>query len=250
MDHNDAHCREEVLLGGRLTGGVVRIGDTVRRPVKLQSLFVARLLTHLTHIGFDGAPRFLGRDEHDRDILSFIPGWVPAHFQQFENEQVWGAGQLLQRFHAATANTDLVEEGKVICHHDPGPNNVVSQDRRPRAFIDFDMAALGEPLEDIGYMAWTWCVSSRPDRSPSVCQAEQVRVLADAYGLTSLDRGKIIGAIIRQQELSIHFWKAYLVNDAGTVPTPPEEIQKRIDWTEHEIEYTKVNQTIFEQALR
>lgn len=176
--------------------------------MKPQSFFLARLLTHLTHIGFDGASRFLGRDEHDHDILSFIPGL------------------------------------------DPGPNNVVFQDRRPRAFIDFDMAAPGEPLEDIGYMAWTWCVSSRPDRSPSVCQAEQVRILADAYGLTSLGRGKIIRAIIRQQELYIHFWKAYLVNDAGTVPTPPEEIQKRIDWTEHEIAYTKVNQTIFEQALR
>ena len=250
MDHNDAYCREEVLLGGRLTVGVVRTGDTVRRPAKPQSLFVARLLTHLTHIGFDGAPRFLGRDEHDRDILSFIPGWVPARFQRFENEQVWVAGQLLQRFHAATANTDLVEEGKVICHHDPGPNNVVFQGGRPRAFIDFDMAAPGEPLEDIGYMAWTWCVSSRPDRGPSACQAEQVRILADAYGLTSLDRGRILRAIIRQQELNIHFWRAYLVDDAGTVPTPPEEIQKRIDWTKHEIAYTTVNHTIFEQALR
>jgi aminoglycoside phosphotransferase (APT) family kinase protein len=37
------------------------------------------------------------------------------------------------------------------CHHDPGPNNTVFRDGRPVALIDFDFAAVGDPLEDVGY---------------------------------------------------------------------------------------------------
>ncbi|MFF1916255.1 hypothetical protein ACFVYE_32640 [Streptomyces sp. NPDC058239] len=35
------------LTGGRITKGVVRVGDTVRRPVGPHSPFVHRLLRHL-----------------------------------------------------------------------------------------------------------------------------------------------------------------------------------------------------------
>ncbi|NGZ60687.1 MAG: aminoglycoside phosphotransferase family protein, partial [Nitrospira sp. LK265] len=48
------NAEEEILLGGRLTAGVLRIGDTVRRPVTSSSPFTARLLAHLANIGFDG----------------------------------------------------------------------------------------------------------------------------------------------------------------------------------------------------
>jgi len=67
--------------------------------MKTSSLFSTRLLVHLAHIGLDGAPRLLGRDDHNPGILSFIPGWVPANFQRFEDKQVWDAEQLLRRFH-------------------------------------------------------------------------------------------------------------------------------------------------------
>jgi len=41
---------------------VVRIGDTVRRPVGPHSPLVHALLAHLESVGFEGAPRFLGID--------------------------------------------------------------------------------------------------------------------------------------------------------------------------------------------
>ncbi|MGC3860229.1 hypothetical protein ACPSM1_08585 [Micromonospora chersina] len=41
---------EQPLAGGRLTAGVVRVGDTVRRPASPASGFVARLLAHLAGV--------------------------------------------------------------------------------------------------------------------------------------------------------------------------------------------------------
>jgi hypothetical protein len=72
------------LTGGRYTVGVVRVGDTVRRPATASSPFVRDLLLHLEGAGCACVPRHLGQDESVRDILSYIPGWVPAKFQYFE----------------------------------------------------------------------------------------------------------------------------------------------------------------------
>ena len=66
---------EEPLAGGMDNAGqVVRVGDTVRRPIKRSSQAVHTLLLHLESVGFDGAPRYLGSDERGREVLSFIRG--------------------------------------------------------------------------------------------------------------------------------------------------------------------------------
>jgi hypothetical protein len=67
--------REEALTGN-VTSGVVRIGDTVRRPVGPWTDTVDALLLHLHEVGFEGAPRPLGRDEQGRQVLEFIGGAV------------------------------------------------------------------------------------------------------------------------------------------------------------------------------
>ena len=54
---------ETPLAGGRVTQGVVRIGDTVRRPVSGDHALQHDLLKHLEQSGFTGAPRFLGLDD-------------------------------------------------------------------------------------------------------------------------------------------------------------------------------------------
>jgi hypothetical protein len=92
--------QEEVLVGGRLTGDIVKIGDTVRRPWKASSGVMAVLLEHLVARGFDGAPRYLGRDEVGRACLSYLPGEVPGKWmstQSFEAQQAFGQ-QVLRQF--------------------------------------------------------------------------------------------------------------------------------------------------------
>ena len=58
---------EIALGGGRVTPGVVRVGDTVRRPAKGNTPFVRILFAELAECGFDAAPRYLGRDEQGRE---------------------------------------------------------------------------------------------------------------------------------------------------------------------------------------
>ena len=70
------------LSGGNMSTGVVRAGDTVRRPAGPWTPAVHALLTHLHEAGFRGAPRPLGVDDRGREILTFVPGTVvwPGHF--------------------------------------------------------------------------------------------------------------------------------------------------------------------------
>ncbi|MGW7510125.1 phosphotransferase family protein [Streptomyces massasporeus] len=149
------------LSGGRITPGVVKVGNTVRRPAAASSPFVAELLRHLHRQGFTGAPRHLGFDAAGREILSYLPGWVPARFQHWTDPQVAAVGSLLRALHDATRGSHLAGRRPVVCHHDPGPNNTVFSEGVPVAFIDFDTAARATPLEDRGYVAWTWCISYR-----------------------------------------------------------------------------------------
>ena len=53
----------ELLIGDGVTQGIVRIGDTVRRPLRPFSLTVQAYLAHLRDAGFTGAPLPLGIDE-------------------------------------------------------------------------------------------------------------------------------------------------------------------------------------------
>jgi hypothetical protein len=66
---------EQSLAGGFVTA-VVRAGDTVRRAQPEDAGYVHAVLGWFEREGWDGAPRFLGTDELDREVLSFIDGHV------------------------------------------------------------------------------------------------------------------------------------------------------------------------------
>jgi hypothetical protein len=252
MSDGDFTGREEVpLTGGRLTMGVVRVGETVRRPAGPASDFMARLLTRLAEAGFQGTPAYLGRDERGRDIVTYLPGWVPMKWQRFTDEQVRLASALLSAFHDATRGSGLASSGQVVCHNDPGPNNVVFREGRPTAFIDFDMAAAGDPLEDLGYMAWSWCISSKPSRGPVHGQAAQVRMLAEGYDLGATGCRDIPDAILQRQVRSIAFWTAFRENlNLGCAsPTSPGKVDEILAWTRRELDFTREHLSIFADAL-
>ncbi|MFF0344259.1 phosphotransferase [Kribbella sp. NPDC004875] len=224
---------EEPLTGGRLTPGVVRVGDTVRRPASPRSHFVAELLKLLEDKGF--TPAYLGQDERGRDVFSYLHGWVPSRYQRWTDQQVAAAGALLRRFHDATRNTRLAADHPVVCHHDPGPTNFVFTDDLPAALIDFDLSAPGDPIDDLGYAAWTWCIASK--HNDPARQAHQVSVLANAYGLP-VD-APLIGAVLQRQLDNVQFW----------VDRPCDESAERIAWSYREHGFVQANRLLFERAL-
>jgi Ser/Thr protein kinase RdoA (MazF antagonist) len=229
------------LTGGRITKGVIRIGDTVRRPTSDKSAFMAELLHLLEQRGFTAAPRHLGQDDDGRDILTYLDGWVPARFQRWTDEQVAAVGVVLRQFHDATRGSRLAAHHPVVCHHDPSPTNLVFRDNLPAALIDFDTAEPGSPLEDLGYAAWTWCIASKyadPDR-----QAAQVRTLVDAYGLTAPLRAAVVDATLERQLRNARFW-----TETAAEATPAQRTT-RITWSRQEHTFTTTHRAVFEAAL-
>lgn len=197
--------KEILMTGGRITAGVVRLGETIRRPITTDRSQVHILLLHLEQQQFDGMPRFLGIDERNREVLSFLPGSVPSDLDHFDDEQLSAAAALLRRFHDATASLVPDEDSgaQVICHIDWGPPNAVFVDGLPTGIIDFDTIAPGLRLWDLGYSAFTWLDLGNPDYTGD----EQIRrlfVFAKGYGLKQCSAAAIAAyAVARQTALAV-----------------------------------------------
>jgi hypothetical protein len=175
---------EIALSGGISTPGVVRVGDTVRRPVTRDAAFVHGVLAHLEVRGVERVPRFLGIDDKGREVLTYISGTVPRRVGGFEKEQWLAAARLLRLFHDATVDCDLKGDCEVICHGDPGPGNCVFRNGMPFALIDFDQARPGRREEDVAYAAWTWLHIGNRSVAPEEQGANLVDFVA-AYDATS-----------------------------------------------------------------
>ncbi|MGH3166144.1 MAG: aminoglycoside phosphotransferase family protein, partial [Trebonia sp.] len=95
------------LAGGDVTEGVVRVGDTVRRPVGPHSPLVRALLSHLESAGFEGAPRFLGIDGSGREVLTYIEGEVAGRPRPpwiADEARLASVGRLVRAYDDASAS--------------------------------------------------------------------------------------------------------------------------------------------------
>lgn len=195
------------LRGGRTTQGVVRIGETVRRPQALNSDFASRLLRHLEGVGFGSAPIFLGRDAEERDVLSWIEGEVPADLSATHTDVVLvAAGQLIRRYHDSTAPLLAAAAAaaaglEVVCHNDLSPCNFVFRDGLPVAIIDFDAAAPGTRAHDLGYAAWLWLDLGNAEIGGTE-QRRRLGVFVDAYG-PKPTRAEVLAAVQHRQDLLV-----------------------------------------------
>lgn len=160
--------QEEFRLAGGETNVVVKIGNTVRRPMGPWTPAVHGLLLHLESIGFENVPKVLGIDEKGREVLSFIDGktgtrpWPEA---LRTTEGLSSLARLLRKYHDATESYKWDEgtvwavgksmklPGQIIKHADFGPWNTIWRGARPVAIIDFDMAHPGDRLEDLAELA-------------------------------------------------------------------------------------------------
>jgi hypothetical protein len=204
----------ELLTGDGVTQGIVRIGDTVRRPLRPFSLTVQAYLAHLRDAGFTGAPLPLGIDEQGREVLSFVPGDVPRNPLPPEtagDDVLIALAQLIRALHEAStgwvpppdavwggtpANAgQITEQAELVSHRDYYPGNVVFRDGLPVALIDFDLAMPTTRLYDIANALWYWAPLRDPrDRAPAFADADiphRIAVFADAYGMTARHRAEL-----------------------------------------------------------
>jgi Phosphotransferase enzyme family len=188
---------------------VWRVGNTVRRPTGPWSPTVHALLRHLESVGFDGAPRVLGVDDHGREILTYIPGeggWDGP----WSDEALTEAAGLIRRYHDSVASftpppgsvwhaghqPDSPATGTVIvCHNDLGPPNTVYVEGRPRALIDWDLACPAPASWDLTSAAWRYVPLYTDDdcariNVPVLPRGPRLRLFCDAYGLD--DRGAFV----------------------------------------------------------
>jgi aminoglycoside phosphotransferase (APT) family kinase protein len=196
--------QDEIPLPGRVTNGVVRVGDTVRRPPTANSDFVRRLLRHLAIRGFEGIPAPLGTDEQGRDVFAFIEGEVPVDLAFHNDETLCRAAELIRRFHDLSAELVVAAAAdgggmEVVCHNDLSPCNFVFRTGAPVAIIDFDAAAPGTRVHDLGYAAWLWLDLGSPEIAASD-QRRRLAVFLDAYGMRNF-AGVLAEVLVRQATL-------------------------------------------------
>jgi hypothetical protein len=190
----------EIPLTGRVTKGVVQVGDTVRRPPRPHAEFIHALLNHIAEAKFTGAPRFLGVDDEGRDILTFIPGDVPKDLGWHADRTLSAAASLIRRYHDATIGLLPVPSlFEVVCHNDLSPCNCVFVAGEPVALIDFDAAAPGTRRSDFGYAAWLWLDLGNTDIAAAE-QRRRLRLFADAYDPT-FNIASVKQAILDRQQI-------------------------------------------------
>jgi aminoglycoside phosphotransferase (APT) family kinase protein len=206
--------RETPMAGGMGSGdAVVRVGDTVRRPVRPQTAAVAAFLRHLESVGFGGAPRHLGFDDGGREIVEYIDGNVglpPFPAWVGEGRLLASVARLQRALHEAAAGfvpprdavwdrANLPAPGPraIVCHNDLCVENVVVRDGEAVAFIDFDFAAPSDPLLDIAIAARHWVpIRDRVDVDPELRGLDPVarfRAFTDAHALDGTDRERVVG---------------------------------------------------------
>ncbi len=210
----------EIRLGGDgVTPGIVRIGDTVRRPIRPFSRTVQAFLAHLHARGFDGAPVPMGVDANGREVLSFVEGDVPREplpDAACSDDVLVALARLIRRLHDAAQGWEppadavwgsipgrlhpdtkqLFAAPELVSHRDYCPGNVVFRSGLPAALIDFDLARPTTRLYDIANALYWWAQLLDPlDRAPALLDvdvASRVARFADAYGMDADQRAGLM----------------------------------------------------------
>ena len=206
----------EVLEGGNVAESVLRVGATVRKPWLPSSPTVTELLRHLNRHGYPAAPIAYGHRPEGSQCLEYVPGTLADRMAPTSTTGLRRVGALIRRLHDLTAgfrppnepvwgSVFPAEEGEVICHYDLAPWNLVvgdedtggSESAEPRwCFIDWDGAAPGTRMGDLGYAAHGF-VPLHSGGDPDT-DGRRLLALADGYGCDLEQRARLPRAALHR----------------------------------------------------
>ncbi len=212
--YRDAADAVEVpLLGGDVSDGIVRRGDTVRRPRGPHSPAVEAYLLHLERAGFERAPRFLGIDDDGREVVSFLPGEMggrPPHAWATAEDVLVQLGGWQRALHDVSRDVvlpdgvawpervqfrevpDVFDAPDVVGHNDLTVENALfvpagddpQGPHRLVGVIDFDLAAPTTRLLDVATTLLYWAPVAPPEARPTILRdldaPRRARVLTEA----------------------------------------------------------------------
>jgi Ser/Thr protein kinase RdoA (MazF antagonist) len=137
-------------------------------------------------------------------MLTFIDGEVPSDLAFHDDESLRRAASLIRRFHDISAELLAAPAAavglEVICHNDLSPCNFVFRRDSPIAMIDFDSAAPGSRVHDLGYAVWLWLDLGSPE-IPATDQRRRLAIFLEAYELA--DPAPILEAMLERQAILI-----------------------------------------------
>jgi hypothetical protein len=242
---------------------VLRVGDTVRRPMHPWSSAVHELLRHLADVGFPYSPRVLGIDEDGREVLSYIAGdsgaagWAPV----VNEAGLVAMARLLRQYHDAVqgfqpsggavwaGRVGPPQDGELVCHGDFGPWNLVWRGNRPVGILDWDYAWPNRKVHDIAY-ALEYVAPFRDDheciqwlRYPAPPdRRRRIEWFAEAYGLTSIDG--LVDEVIDQQQQVLS--RARQLAADGCQPQLSWQDDGSLDESARRIDWSRQHRRLFE----
>ena len=217
----------DLLPGATANRGlVVRVGDTVVRPIAPCWRATHALLAHLAAAGFDGAPRVL-RTGAGTEVLTYMHGQAavpPLPPDTLTDAALVSIAGLLRRYHRAAASFDPAGYAwprpiparfrtGLVSHNDVHPANVIFRGGRAVALIDFDWAGPGSPAWDFATAARNWApladdadiTDSRAGRA-----LDRFAIFLHATGLPLAGRRQVAEAIVAN-----HDWTYAIVTQAA-----------------------------------
>lgn len=211
----------EKLHGGRSTNNVEKINKIyVRRPHKKESDFANNILIFLEKNGFDFSQKYLGTDDDNYDYFEYIKGFVPLDIGNIDINQLIEFMKIVKLMHDIstkfTNNNNLV-----ICHNDLSPCNVVFENNKPIAIIDWDTASIGKRWEDLTYIVWLWINLGDPLKNDDL-KLNQMELCLKAYGLNK--------SILRNFAEKLIWRMQKVINDMD-IKNP--QYQKTKKWVEY-----------------
>lgn len=201
------------LVGGR--SSVTRLGTVIFRQAAPWSATTVALLQHLEREGFEHAPRVIGNgfDDQGREMLTYIEG-ESIHPNPWDDSALPVLGEMLKKLHIASASFVPPESAvwrpwfgrelgqpSVIGHCDTGTWNIISRNRSPIAFIDWEEAGPVDPIVELAQACWLNALLFDDDLAEALglgsveARGHQMRMLLDGYELSRSRRAGIVDLV-------------------------------------------------------